>query len=206
MPVWIRNALFAVVMLCAMIVGMRVYLELAARQQIAEEYAESLPQTGQAAGTPDRLPHFVLNDVWGEPRNIHEWSNQPLLINFWATWCAPCRREIPLLQALHAEQSGIQVIGIAIDTLPDVQTFIGEFGVSYPNLVGETDAIEVSSLFGLDNPGLPFTVLVGTDGSVLTVHIGEIDAAQLSEIAAISKAYEAGTLTRNAARAELADI
>ena len=206
MPRWIQNSLLALVMLCAMIVGMRVYLELDARQTQVREYEESLPQTGQAGGTPERLPHFVMDDVWGEPRNIHEWSGQPLLINFWATWCAPCRREIPLLEALHKEQSGIQVIGIAVDNQSEVATFVGEFGVSYPNLVGETDALAVSGLFGVDNPGLPFTVLTGADGSVLTVHIGEIDAAQLSKIASISAAYESGALDKAAARAELAKI
>ena len=206
MPVWIRNSLFGVVMLCAMIVGMRVYLELDARQERVQEYTESLPQAGQASGTPEVLPHFVLDDVWGERRNIHEWMGRPLLINFWATWCAPCRREIPLLEALHKDESGIQVIGIAIDKQPDVMTFIGEFGVSYPNLVGETDAIAVSEQFGVAELGLPFTVLTGGDGSVLTVHIGELNAAQLSKIAEISAAYESGSLEKAAARAELAKI
>ena len=113
MPVWIRNSLFAVVMLCAMIIGMRVYLELDARSS----YDDGLPDTGQVAGAPEMLPHFVLNDVYGKPRNIHEWSGNAMLINFWATWCAPCRREIPLLETLHKEQDDIEIIGVAIDRL-----------------------------------------------------------------------------------------
>ncbi|MBT8421704.1 MAG: TlpA family protein disulfide reductase [Gammaproteobacteria bacterium] len=202
MPAYIRNALFAVVMLCAMIVGVRVYLEVDARQQ----YADSVPRSGQLDSAPATLPHFVLNDVWGERRNIHEWAGQPLLINFWATWCAPCRREIPLLEALHKEQSGIQVIGIAVDVRDDVATFLGEFGVSYPNLVGETDAIDVAAMLGVDEMVLPFTVLVGADGQLLTVHTGELTAGQLAEIAAISAAYETRELSAAAARAELAEI
>ncbi len=201
MPVWIRNSLFAVVMLCAAVIGMRVYLEL--NRPVAPE--PDLPVSGQVSGAPERLPHFVLNDIAGEPRNIHEWSG-PLLLNFWATWCAPCRREIPLLQALHADRAGIQVIGIAIDRQTDVESFLGEYGVTYPNLVGQEDALEVSELFGLAGLGLPFSVLTGADGHVLTVHIGEIDAAQLAEMVGISKAYESGALPLAAARAKLAEI
>lgn len=201
MPVWFRNVLFAVVMLSAMTIGMRVYLDTTA----IKNSDGSLPDTGQLHGAPETLPEFVLNDVAGEPRNIREWANQPLLINFWATWCAPCRREIPLLQQLHTEKSAtnIQVIGIAIDNQPDVQAFLSEFGVNYPNLVGEADAMQVSSLFGMDNLGLPFSVLAAADGNILTVHIGEVDADQLAKIAYISKAYESGSLVLKAAREEL---
>ena len=149
-----------------------------------------------------------VNDVGGDPRNIREWADQPLLINFWATWCAPCRREIPLLQQLHTEKSvtGIQVIGIAIDNLSDVQAFLGEFGMSYPNLVGEADAIAASALFGIDNLGLPFSVLVAADGNILTVHIGELDIDQLAKMAAVSTAYETSAVTLQPARDELAAL
>ena len=202
MPAYIRNTLFAVVMLCAMIIGVRVYLELDTHQEVVADGRN----TSQTDGTPERLPDFVLNDIYGEPRNIREWTGQPLLINFWATWCAPCRREIPLLEALHKQQNDIQVIGIAIDRPSDVQSFIGEFGVSYPNLVGEENAMAVSQLFGLNDLGLPFSVLTAGDGSVLVVHIGEVDVGQLTEIAGISKAYESGVLPLAAARAKLAEL
>ena len=203
MPAWIRNTLFIVAMLSAMIIGMRVYMELQPRLTDT-----SLPDSGQLAGTPETLPEFILNDVGGDPRNIREWADQPLLINFWATWCAPCRREIPLLQQLHTEKSvtGIQVIGVAIDNPSDVQAFLGEFGVSYPNLVGEADAIAASALFGIDNLGLPFSVLVAADGNILTVHIGELDIDQLAKMASVSTAYETSAVTLQPARDELAAL
>jgi len=198
---WIKNTLFAAVMLCAAIIGMSVYLELDTRSHANN----GLPQTGQVSGAPEQLPEFILNDLGGEPRNIREWSG-PLLINFWATWCAPCRREIPLLQTLHEDKAGIQVIGVAIDRLPDVESFVGEYGVTYPNLVGQEDAMQVSDLFGLSGLGLPFSVLTAADRSVLTVHVGEIDAGQLAEMVGIAKSYEAGGMTLAAAREQLAEI
>jgi len=183
---------------------MRLYLELQARATSND----GLPEAGQLSEAPENLPAFSLNDIAGKMRSIDEWSGQPLLINFWATWCAPCRREIPLLQELHTRESisGIQVIGIAIDRQNDVQTFLAEYGVTYPNLVGEADAMKVSSLFGLEGLGLPFSVLSGADGKILTVHIGEIDGNQLAALTAISQAYEAGELSLPVARRQLAGL
>jgi len=183
---------------------MRVYLELQARAT----HDDGLPEAGQLSGAPENLPAFSLHDVSGQMRDIDEWSGQPLLINFWATWCAPCRREIPLLQELHARKSisGIQVVGIAIDRQNDVELFLAEYGVTYPNLVGEADAMATSSLFGLEGLGLPFSVLSGADGKILTVHIGEIDADQMAGLIAISQAYEAGRLPLDAARRQLAEL
>jgi thiol-disulfide isomerase/thioredoxin len=200
----IKNTLFSVMLLSCMIIGVRFYLELDARNS-ADPF---VPETGQVSTASETLPQFTLNDIYGEPHSIDEWSGQSLLINFWATWCAPCRREIPLLQSLHTEQSstGIQVIGIAIDRQPDVAAFIGEYGVSYPSLVGQEDAMAVSDLFGLEGLGLPFSVLSASDSNILTVHIGEINAEQLAELVGISKAYAAGTLPLADARGQLAKL
>jgi len=162
-------------------------------------------ETGNVANMPELMPDFSLGDINGETRTISEWSGQPLLLNFWATWCAPCRREIPLLQSLHLqkETAGIQVIGVAIDRLPDVQAFVGEYGVSYPNLVGEEDAMAASDLFGLSGLGLPFSVLAGSNGRLLMVHVGEISADQLLTIVSITKDYESGGLELEKARSRL---
>jgi thiol-disulfide isomerase/thioredoxin len=201
MPIWLKRTLYLAMIFCSIIIGLSAYLELnsPADQGLA----------GNSTSTaPDRLPDFTLNDVWGEAHAISEWSGQPLLINFWATWCAPCRREMPLFQALHNERttSGITVVGIAIDRQPDVQSYIAEAGISYSILVGEADAMAASDLFGLPGLGLPFSVLVSSDGSILTVHIGEIDAGQLRNLAAASQAVEAGELSVANARLQLAKL
>jgi len=199
MPAWIRRSLYVLMLASCAIIGVRVYLEF------ARAPVSAASSSVDSAATPERLPDFTLNDVWGQPRSIREWAGQPLLINFWATWCAPCRREMPLLQALHNERpvTGIQVVGIAIDRQPDVQAYITEAGISYPILSGESDAIAVSDLFGLSGLGLPFTVLADSDGNVLTVHIGELLPEQLRSMIEISQGVEAETLSVPDARTQL---
>jgi thiol-disulfide isomerase/thioredoxin len=201
MPTWIKAVLYLIMLLCCTIIGARVYLGF-------QSGTEATPATTLTEMAPEQLPEFTLNDVWDEPHKISEWSGKPLLINFWATWCAPCRREMPLLQALHNERvaTGLQIVGIAIDRQPDVQSYIAEAGISYPILSGEADAMAVSELFGLDGLGLPFSVLVASNGTILTVHLGEVVHQQLADMVTISKAFEAGELNVDQARQQLAEL
>lgn len=197
MPNWIRRTLYAVMLLCCMIIGARVYLELDPQTPAVT--------TGNIPSDLEMLPEFTLNNVMGEPLSISEWRGKPLLINFWATWCAPCRREMPLLQTLHNEYpvTGLQILGIAIDRQADVEAFITEAGISYPILWGEADAMAVSDQFGLPGLGLPFSVLVAADGNILTVHIGEVVREQLQEIVAVSQSVDNGELPVPEARERL---
>ena len=171
----------------------------------------SIGDTGKTIPQPDlanaatMLPEFVLSDLKGVPRPISDWSGQTLLINFWATWCAPCRREMPLLQKLHEESgnNGLQVIGIAIDRAPDVSAFTMETGVTYPILVGQEDAIEVTDGFGLDFLGLPFSVLADGDGQILKIQLGELHADDLKLIVTVTAELRAGEIGVDAARRRL---
>ena len=171
----------------------------------------SIGDTGKTIPQPDLvdaarvLPDFVLSDLNGVPRPISDWSGQTLLINFWATWCAPCRREMPLLQKLHEElgNNGLQVIGIAIDRAADVSAFTTETGVTYPILVGQEDAIKVTEGFGLVVLGLPFSVLADEDGQILKIQLGELHADDLKLIVAVTAELRAGEISVGAARRRL---
>jgi len=157
-----------------------------------------------AAGVGKTLPELTLNDLKGQPRTLSEWSGRTLLINFWATWCAPCRREMPLLEQFQQSRdpARLQVIGIAIDRLDPVIRFLGETGVTYPNLVGEMDATRAAEQFA-PAFALPLSVVAAPDGTVLAVHIGEIHASDLEQIAAVADALAAGTLSSAAAAGQL---
>jgi peroxiredoxin len=123
---------------------------------------------------PQRRPDFSLSDLDGNPRDISEWDGKLLIVNFWATWCTPCRQEIPgfiSLQARYAEQ-GVQFLGIAVDRREAAAEFAAELGINYPNLVGETDAMAVNEAFGNTIGAIPFTAVVDRDGTIVFTHRG----------------------------------
>ncbi|MGI9330008.1 MAG: TlpA family protein disulfide reductase [Gammaproteobacteria bacterium] len=160
--------------------------------------AEIVAATGQLV---DELPDFTLTDLDGRERNIREWSGQPLLLNFWATWCAPCLREMPLLQTLHQESpDGLKVIGIAVDRAPAVESFIIEAGISYPILVGQQQAIAAAESFGPEFIALPFSILIAADGAVIGMEAGELEVEELRSLAGLIREISAGSLTVEAAR------
>ena len=132
--------------------------------------------------TGQRLAEFRLPDLDDRERSIYEWSGRPLLINFWATWCAPCRREMPLLQSVQDEQpeGGLQIIGVALDTREDARRFVAETGIRYPVLYGEHEGAVVAESFGDDFVALPFSVFVAADGRIVALKAGELHADELS--------------------------
>ena len=137
---------------------------------------------------PARLPDFSLNDLSGKSIPIAAWSGRSLVINFWATWCAPCRREIPLLKTLAADWAGrdLTVVGIAVDYADKVRQFAGQFKIDYPLLIGEQDALDVAAKFGMEAPAFPFTVFTDRRGEVVALFVGELHRPQadfiLSEV------------------------
>ena len=153
----------------------------------------------------DSLPDFALQDLGGEMRSIGSWAGKPMLVNFWATWCAPCRREIPMLKEFQTENSSLQVVGIAIDHRDPVLAFADEIQFNYPVLMGEAEAMAAASAFGVQFLALPFTVFTGADGAVLGVHTGEIHAEHLERFVTVLDELAAGHIDNAAARSLLAD-
>jgi thiol-disulfide isomerase/thioredoxin len=125
---------------------------------------------------PEMRPDFTLADLQGTPRSIGEWDDSVLMVNFWATWCPPCQREIPAfmeLQEAYGEQ-GFQIVGVAIDDPDRVQEYAEEMGINYPILVGELDAVEVSQAYGNRIGALPYTVIADRSGRIVYTHRGEL--------------------------------
>jgi thiol-disulfide isomerase/thioredoxin len=154
------------------------------------------------AQVPDTRPVFTLKDVAGKPRSITEWDGKSLVVNFWATWCAPCRREIPLLNALQKEYSpqGIEVIGIAVDFVDDVANYMKETPISYAVLVGEQDGLDAAAAFGVNTMAFPFTAFTDAKGRILTVHVGELHEPQARAILDVVARVNRGELEPPAAR------
>src|SRR5688572_17292691 len=169
-----RNTKFAFV-LVAVIAG-AAGLYLASRPP---EPAAPVTTTAQAT-TPTHRPSFSLVDLDGKQRSSDEYAGQAVIFNFWATWCAPCRREIPMLNALQAEHGprGLQVLGIAMDTPENIALYRKELNIEYPSLQGELEAVAVGRQFGLDLYALPISVFTDKQGRILGVHMGELTREQ----------------------------
>ena len=166
---------------------------------------EAAAQSAPAAQDAPIYVSFTLPDMDGQPRDFGEWRGKHTLLNFWATWCAPCRREIPLLKTFQDEHraNGIQVIGIAVDDALPVAQYAREMQFNYPVLIGQDDAMAVAESSGLEFIGMPFTMIVAADGELLNAHFGEIHDADLDHIAEVLQLLDAGEIDRDGAREAL---
>lgn len=124
-----------------------------------------------------------LVDLAGRPRQLGEWRDRILVCNFWATWCAPCREEIPLLMAAREKYAalGLEIVGIAIDNAAKVVDFTASLKISYPILLAEADGLDMMRKLGNSVGGLPYTVIADRQGGVLyrklgAFHPGDLDA------------------------------
>ena len=162
----------------------------------------------EAASAPpamvETLPDFTLDSLPGGPQSIKSWPGKPLLINFWATWCGPCLREIPMLKELQAGNADLQIVGIAIDKRDDVVAFADKMQFNYPILIGESAGWDAAASFGVDFYALPFTVFTAGDGSMLGAHVGELHAEHLENLTAVLADLRAGQIALPEARARLA--
>lgn len=156
---------------------------------------------------PDELPEFSLTNLDGEQQSIRSWLGEPLVINFWATWCAPCRREIPMLKAFQDANPELEVVGIAVETLDDVRPFADEIGgFNYPILIGRTEAVNAAASFGVEFYALPFTIFTDGEGRTLGVRSGELHQEHLDDYLAVLADLEAGRITVAGARARIASV
>lgn len=122
-------------------------------------------------------PDFVLADLTGAPRAAAEWNGKVLAVNFWATWCPPCKRELPGFNTLQNElgAAGLQFVGVAVDDRTAVHDYAKTVTIDYPVLVGEeTKTIEVAARYGNATGILPYTVIVDRTGRIAYVHYGEL--------------------------------
>ncbi|MBX6393333.1 MAG: TlpA family protein disulfide reductase [Burkholderiales bacterium] len=158
-------------LLCAAALAAGIYVGYVARSGSPEP-------AGSAALL--RTPFTTLS---GTPATLSQWRGRRLVVNFWATWCAPCREEMPLLNQARAQyaSNGVEFVGIAVDSAAPVQQFVTQLDIRYPILIGGAEALELVRRLGNPAGGLPFTVLVEPDGSVSRTKLGRIEERDLIE-------------------------
>lgn len=133
---------------------------------------------GSGGALHTTAPDFELKDLNNQPVKLSSYRGKPVLLNFWATWCAPCRSETPQLVQVQDKyrQAGLQLIGVSLDDDADpVGPFAKEFHVNYPIVIGNS---QLADRFG-GVLGLPVTFLVGCDGNIAHKHIGELNFSEL---------------------------
>lgn len=131
----------------------------------------------------ERRAAFELPDLNGDERHVSQWDGEVIVLNFWATWCKPCRDEMPMLDALQRDYGakGLQVLGVALDEPAAARAFVEELGIGYPILVDDGRGIDLARRYGNDRGVLPFTVLIRRDGTVDRVLYGKVEREALEE-------------------------
>lgn len=133
-------------------------------------------------GTPAKP--VALPDPAGQTHTLDEWQGKLIVLNFWASWCGPCREEMPLLDRTqqHLAARGLQVIGIAADSADATRDFLGHHPVRYPILINDPDTMaDISVDYGNSRGVLPYTVLIGRDGRVLAQRFGNFSENSLND-------------------------
>ncbi|KAA3632073.1 MAG: TlpA family protein disulfide reductase [Proteobacteria bacterium] len=157
-----------------------LFLSAGALALVAGYWIGGVREDGRIAAGATRLVDVSLPDSKGDMRTLGEWSDQAILLNFWATWCAPCRDEIPELVEAQSTfgDRGLQVIGVAIDKPEQVRAFMDDIGFNYPTLIAETKGMELMATYG--NAGaLPFTVAFDREGRLVGKKLGRVSRSEI---------------------------
>ena len=136
--------------------------------------------SGAAALLAARYP-----DLDGQVRRLRDYRGRVVICNFWATWCAPCREEVPLLVAAKRQwaNKSVEIVGIGIDSADKIREFAKTYQINYPLLIANGSALELIRKLGNRAGALPFTVVLDRTGSLVDQHLGALTAADLRRLA-----------------------
>lgn len=129
-------------------------------------------------------PDFSLDQLNGGKMNLSDYSDRFVVLNFWASWCAPCRAEIPAFNEVQAQykEKGITFLGVAIEDKEDVEKFLKQVPMNYPSSYGVEEAYEVSAKYGNPDGALPYTLLIDTKQKIVESHNGQMSKKMLTEL------------------------
>ena len=136
------------------------------------------------ADEPDALRGVTFQDLAGNPHRLDQWQRKILVVNFWATWCAPCLEEIPMLVVMREKYapSGVETVGIAIDLAAKVAEFSKNMKISYPLLIADSGGLDLMRKLGNKAGGLPYTVFLDRRGVPIKRKLGALKGSELESI------------------------
>lgn len=154
---------------------------LAAAGGFLVQQSVDTPKAGSVIGM--QRPGFSLPDTEGKMRNIDEWKGKVILLNFWASWCPPCRKELPDFVRLYDKYKdrGFMVVGVGIDKRQDLVDFMDQMGVEYPVMVAQTEGIDLSQRYGDHLGALPYSVIIDRDGKIVETHVKSLSYDQVEQ-------------------------
>ena len=150
-------------------------------------YAYNAWRIAPQAATEQALTAFKaarLPDLTGTPQPLDQWQGKVVLVNFWATWCAPCREEIPMLVKLQEKygRRGLQLVGVAIDQADKVRPYAAEMRMNFPILLASSDGIALARDLGNKAAVLPFTLVLDRSGKIVAREVGALKAPQIESL------------------------
>ena len=146
---------------------------------------ETTQQTQPVATlSPGALYTTSFPDLEGKARSLGEWQGKIIVLNLWATWCGPCREEIPIMVKLQQKyrDQGLTFVGLAMDEKAPVEKYAKEMGINYPILLGDVALGEFGRRLGNKNGGLPYTVIIDRSGNIITSRLGGVDEKFLEQV------------------------
>ncbi|MEA3191816.1 MAG: hypothetical protein QOD26_149 [Betaproteobacteria bacterium] len=132
----------------------------------------------QSASGAAKLLASSFPDLSGRPRWLSDWQGRVVLFNFWATWCTPCREEMPVLDAV-AQKYGFSAVGIGIDSVSKIRDFVANYALRYEMLVAGAEAVQLMKDLGNPSGGLPFSLLLDRSGRLSSRKLGAFDRREL---------------------------
>lgn len=164
----------------AVIIGLEAYIYLVPHPAPQPRITDAMLPRGKPPAT---APPFTLTDLQGHRHSLADWRGKVVLVNFWAPWCAPCRKEMPLLTRMQRRYAGagLQVLGLAVDQAAPVRRFINKHPVNYPVFAHQQAAVRLSRAYGDNVGGLPYSVLVARDGHIIASQTGRLSAKTLRQ-------------------------
>lgn len=170
----------------------------------SQEAQTQIPPAPTPRQVPEVVPDLAMPDRAGVRHKLAEWKGRPTLFNFWATWCEPCRREIPLLLKLRREHAadGVEVVGIAVDSRDAVLKYAQDMHIDYPVLIGEQEGFQAVQAFGMETV-LPFTVFTDSQARIVTLKVGELHPDEAAFILGRVRDVDSGRLALADARRQI---
>ena len=173
-------AQFKQILIYAGIALLAVTAGLLLRGQLTSGSSSSISESVSSKGS-EAILAAVLPDLQGTSQRISQWRGQVLVVNFWASWCEPCRKEIPEFIAVQNQfrDQGLVFVGIAVDQPQKAAAFSKDIGINYPVLTGGMEAMSLAEAAGNRQGALPFTVIIDRSGKIISTHLGLLSRSKL---------------------------